>query len=106
MALSNATTALFLLVNANVECAQRIFFLAAAAPSEQGIFSRSSLDDLVEPEKYKAVAAVIRQCDQPKLRPINCLLDKIPKTALSRLRPLMLRNPNVFCRVKPTSLEK
>lgn len=61
----DALKALSLLANAGVDSAEQICILSAAAPLQQGLSSRSSLDDFVILAKYKAIAAVIRQCDQP-----------------------------------------
>lgn len=63
--LSDAMAAVFLLANGNVDSAQRISILAAAAPSQKRLSSRSSHNDSVKSVIYKAIAAVLCQCDQP-----------------------------------------
>lgn len=59
-------TALVPFPNANVSRAQRISFLAAAAPSQNELSAPTSLGDFIESVNYEATATMLRQCHQSK----------------------------------------
>lgn len=63
--MSDAMAALLLLSNANVDSGQRLSILEAAAPKDEGLSPRSSLDDFVRSISYEKIATIIRQCDKP-----------------------------------------
>jgi len=62
-------SAFVLLANANVDSSQCIAILAAAAPNDKSLSSKSSLDDFVRSVKYESIATVLRQCDRDSASP-------------------------------------
>lgn len=61
---SSAIASFLLLVNSNVDSAQRIYILAAVTPNDESLSARSSLEDYMKFVDYGTIAAVLPQCQK------------------------------------------